>query len=135
MAPRAPKPKVDDGSMPEVLKPKTEKTKVEKVKAEPKTKTKSEKAPKADKPEKVVKPKAEKVDKKEKSDGKGGEKDKGGKEVKEKGERVKPVTGDEAVGLIVEYLKAMNRPFSATEVSANLHGKVRICFLFSLLCT
>jgi hypothetical protein len=24
----------------------------------------------------------------------------------------------------MEYLKAQNRPFSATEVSANLHGKV-----------
>lgn len=134
MAPRAPKPE-DDGTStggtptPDVLKPKTAKTKVEKVKADkapkvvkPKAekvnKPKTEKADKADgegKTEKVVKPKVEKADKKEKSDGKTGEK---------KGEKVKPVTGDEAVALIVEYLKAQNRPFSATEVSANLHGKV-----------
>jgi hypothetical protein len=119
MAPRALKAKLEDDGAPEILKPKTEKAKVEKSKAEPKTPKvkaekalKVEKAPKAEKVEKISKLKAEKkvVDR-------GGD----GKVVKEK---VKAVSGDEAVSLIVEYLKAQNRPFSATEVSANLHGKV-----------
>ena len=133
MAPRALKPIPEEGT-PEVLKPKTEKSKVEKAKAEPKPKVKTdktEKAPKVTKP-KVTKPKVEKVEKvekaekKEKSDGKGGEKG-GEKGTKEK---VKPVTGDEAAALIVEYLKVTNRPFSATEVSANLHGKVIVLIPF-----
>jgi outer membrane biosynthesis protein TonB len=140
MAPRAPKPKEEGSSTPtpEVLKPKTEKAKVEKTKAEPKAKVKTEKAPKAEKApkekaEKVVKPKTEK-DAKEKVEKKKIEKGagagvgagagKGGGKEGEKKEKVKPVTGDEAVVLIVEYLRAQNRPFSATEVSANLHGKV-----------
>jgi outer membrane biosynthesis protein TonB len=131
MAPRALKSKGEDGT-PEILKPKTEKAKVEKVKAVPKPKVKGEKTEKA--APKVTKPKVEKgekAEKKEKSDGKGGEKgEKGGKEVKEK---VKAVTGDEAAALIVEYLKVMNRPFSATEVSANLHGKVRVFNSFPFL--
>ncbi|KAH7369670.1 Tat binding protein 1-interacting protein-domain-containing protein [Rhexocercosporidium sp. MPI-PUGE-AT-0058] len=139
MAPR--KPKADDDAasttstdVPSVLKPKTEKAKVEKP-------------PKSEKP-KVAKPKAGKKEKekvdvegasgvKEKS--KGGKKEKdtlasvgkgvgedgegkmGGKDGKEK---VKPVTGEEAMELIAAYLKMQNRPYSATEVSLNLHGKV-----------
>ena len=124
MAPRALKPKPEDDGTPEILKPKTEKAKVEKSKAEPKTPKvkgekalKVEKAPTAEKVEKVSKPKAEKKVADKGGDGKSGD----GKAVKEK---VKAVTGDEAVSLIVEYLKVQNRPFSATEVSANLHGKV-----------
>ncbi|KAH6721101.1 Tat binding protein 1-interacting protein-domain-containing protein [Leptodontidium sp. MPI-SDFR-AT-0119] len=133
MAPR--KPKADDDAasttstdLPSVLKPKTEKAKVEK-------------APKSDKP-KVAKPKAVKKEK-EKFDSEGGvvkekskaavkkdkEKDgaaaKGGKtEGKDGKEKVKPVTGEEAMELIAAYLKMQNRPYSATEVSLNLHGKV-----------
>lgn len=71
-----------------------------------KPKTEKAKVSKA-KTEKPEKPEKAKVDKKE----------------KEKGEKVKAVTGDEAMQLIAEYLKAQNRPYSATEVSANLHGK------------
>ena len=103
---------------PDILKPKSEKAKVEKVKTEPRPKPRTEKAPK------VVKPKTEKADNgdgKEKAEKKKADKGdvKAGEKVK-----VKPVTGDEAVALLVNYLKAQNRPFSATEVSANLHGKV-----------
>jgi 26S proteasome regulatory subunit (ATPase 3-interacting protein) len=65
---------------------------------------------------KVTKTKSEKADKADKSK-------KDAKE-KEKGDKIKPVTGDEAMELIEEYLRAQNRPYSATEVSANLHGKV-----------
>lgn len=65
---------------------------------------------------KVVKPKTVQPDKTEKA--------KAEKKEKEKTEKVKPATGDEAIHLIAEYLKAQNRPYSATEVSANLHGKV-----------
>lgn len=53
------------------------------------------------------------------------EKLKSDKKEREKGEKIKPVTGDGAMELIAEYLKTQNRPYSATEVSANLHGKVR----------
>lgn len=124
MAPRVPKPNAEDGtgtstSTPEVLKPKTEKSKVVKPKAE-----------KGDKSAKAPKPKSEKGEKKDRVDGKaGGSKDSaaGGDEKKEKEkekEKVKPVTGDEAAHLVLEYLTLLNRPFSATEVSANLHGKV-----------
>jgi hypothetical protein len=125
MAPRALKPKTDDGPSssastltPEVLKPKTEKAKVDKVKSEAKPKVKAEK---------IVKTKAEKVEKVEKKKGEKCEnvgKAAGGKEKGDGKEKVKPVTGDEAARLIVEYLRVQNRPFSATEVSANLHGKV-----------
>ena len=125
MAPRVLKPNPEDDGAPEILKPKTEKAKVEKSKAEPKTPKakaekalKVEKAPKAEKVEKVSKPKAEKKAADKGGDGKGGD----GKVVKEK---VKAVTGNEAVSLVLGYLKAQNRPFSATEISANLHGKVR----------
>lgn len=77
------------------------KPKVEKAKV---TKTKSEKTDKPDKSKKDVK-------------------------EKEKGDKIKPVTGDEAMELIEEYLRTQNRPYSATEVSANLHGKVSPCIL------
>lgn len=135
MAPRKPD---EDGisstggtPAPDVLKPKTEKAKVVKSKAEPKTKVKAEKADKVvkavkkgdaagEKKEKVTKPKAEKSDGASKAVKKV---EKG--DAKEK-PKVKAVTGEEAVALIVNYLKAQNRPYSATEVSANLHGKV--CF-------
>ncbi|POS83928.1 hypothetical protein EPUL_004259 [Erysiphe pulchra] len=69
------------------------------------------------------KPKTERV-KKEKSDGKKIEINaftKSGKEVKEK---VSALHGDEAMELMLKYLKDQNRPYSATEISANLHGKV-----------
>jgi hypothetical protein len=111
MAPRPPKPNPDSTS-PSPLKPKTSQAKIEKSKTAPKIK--AEKAPKT-KAEKLEKPKVEKA----KTEKKPGKDDKGAKE-----EKVKTVTGDEAVVLILEYLKAQNRPFSATEVSANLHGKV-----------
>jgi 26S proteasome regulatory subunit, ATPase 3, interacting protein len=117
----APRKKLDDdfdaSATPSPLKPKTEKAKVEKVKSEKAkvAKPKKEKA-EGDKPEK---PKAvKKVEvKKEKEKGDGGKKD-GGKE------KVKPVTGEEAQELILKYLKEQNRPYGATDVSANLHGKV-----------
>lgn len=76
---------------------------------------------------KVSKVKAEKLEKTEKT--------KVDKKEKEKGEKVKAVTGDEAVQLIAEYLKAQNRPYSATEVSANLHGKVSLSHDVSLAAT
>jgi 26S proteasome regulatory subunit (ATPase 3-interacting protein) len=97
MAPRVTKSKADGVDL---LKPKTEKSKVVRAKTE-----------KSDKTEKL------KFEKKEKEP--------------DKGERIKAVTGDEAMGLIVGYLNAQNRPYSATEVSANLHGKVSpsICSL------
>lgn len=97
MAPRVTKSKADGVDL---LKPKTEKSKVVRAKTE-----------KSDKTGKL------KFEKKEKEP--------------DKGERIKAVTGDEAMGLIVGYLNAQNRPYSATEVSANLHGKVSpsICSL------
>jgi hypothetical protein len=115
MAPRTTKPKSEDV---DPLKPKTEKAKVEKVKAAPKIK--------AEKTDKSTKVKVEKADK-PKTEKKSGKEEKGLKEDKskyEKGDKVKAVTGDEAVAIILEYLKSQNRPYSATEVSANLHGKV-----------
>ncbi|KAE9369376.1 TBPIP-domain-containing protein [Stipitochalara longipes BDJ] len=125
MAPRKPKPTADDDAssttseLPPILKPKNEKAKVTKPKAE---KAKTDKA-KSDKP-KAVKEAGEK--KEVKNDG-GRKADEGGKAV-EKGkdgkEKVKAVTGDEAIELMKKYLKEQNRPYSATEVSANLHGKV-----------
>jgi 26S proteasome regulatory subunit (ATPase 3-interacting protein) len=124
MAPRKPKPDDDTSSttseLPPVLKPKTEKAKVTKPKAD---KPKSEKA----KGEKIDKPKTEKTKavKKEKGDddGKGEKGDSGGKKVVEK-EKVKAVHGEEAMEIMGRYLREQNRPYSATEVSANLHGKV-----------
>jgi 26S proteasome regulatory subunit (ATPase 3-interacting protein) len=76
--------------------------------------------PKAEKA-KVTKTKSEKTDKPDKS--------KKDVKEKEKGDKIKPVTGDEAMELIEEYLRTQNRPYSATEVSANLHGKVSPCIL------
>ena len=127
----APRPLKKEGTpsstdMPEVLNPRTEKAKVDKVKKAPKEKAeKAEKAPKAVRPkvEKAAPKKVEKDTKDGKVDAKkgaGGEK-----------EKVKVVTGDEAVTLIVEYLKSQNRPYSATEISANLHGKVSSFSLIS----
>ena len=114
----APRKKLDDdfdaSATPSPLKPKTEKAKVEKVKSD-KTKVAKPKKEKAEgeKPKAVkkveVKKEKEKVDA-EKKDA-----------VKEK---VKPVTGEEAQELILTYLKKENRPYGATDVSANLHGKV-----------
>ncbi|RKF63101.1 Homologous-pairing protein 2 [Erysiphe neolycopersici] len=69
------------------------------------------------------KPKIEKV-KKEKSEAKKTEinaSSKGAKEVKEK---VLALHGDDAIALMLRYLKDQNRPYSATEICANLHGKV-----------
>ena len=106
---RAPtKPKVESGTTAptsiDPLKPKSEKAKV--------TKVKSEKP--AIKKEAVVK------------------KDVGGKkDDAAKLEKVKPVTGEEAQRIILEYLTTQNRPYSATEIQANLHGKVCICSFFS----
>lgn len=146
MAPR--KPKADDDAasitstdVPSVLKPKTEKAKVEKPKV---TKPRAPKKEKGDAEggagSGAVKEKS-KAAKKEKDKGEDGEgKAAGeGKAVKPKGEaksdgkdgkeKVKPATGDEAVELIANYLKMQNRPYSATEVSLNLHGKVRPCLI------
>jgi len=114
MAPRQPKADAEEGDL-DPLKPKTEGAKVEKKAAKPKVP--KVKAEKADKP-KVIKAKAEKAEKPaaaKKTD----------KKVDDKKEKVKAVVGEEAEQAILEYLKSQNRPFSATEVSANLHGKVR----------
>jgi len=105
---RAPtKSKVESGTTTptgiDPLKPKTEKAKVTKVKG--------------DKPA-VKKEAAVKKDATAKKDDAG------------KVEKVKPVTGEEAQRVILEYLTAQNRPFSATEIQANLHG--RVC-LFSYI--
>ncbi|KAI1004126.1 hypothetical protein K3495_g4084 [Podosphaera aphanis] len=77
---------------------------------------------------KVVKPKAEKKPKTEKLkrekvvEGKKSEPvPKIGKDGKEK---IITVNGQEAMDMIINYLKEQNRPYSATEISANLHGKV-----------
>ena len=95
------KPKGDSGAtLPtsiDPLKPKTEKAKVTKVKSD-KQAIKKDTVAKKD----VV-----------------GKKDETGKV-----EKVKPVTGEDAQRVILEYLKVQNRPFSATEIQANLHGKV-----------
>ncbi|RDL31772.1 uncharacterized protein BP5553_09174 [Venustampulla echinocandica] len=91
------------------LKPKTEKAKVEKSKGGA-----AEKAKTSKKVEKAISAAATAA---------------GGKDAKEKPSagkdgKTKPVSGDEAEKLILQYLKEQNRPYSATEVSANLHGKV-----------
>ncbi|TAQ83119.1 hypothetical protein B7494_g8558 [Chlorociboria aeruginascens] len=80
-----------------------------------KVKVDKDEKPKVDKAKPTVK--KEKVDKAEKKSSKADAGD--GKAKKEK-----TVTGDEAIELILGYLKVQNRPYSATEVSANLHGKV-----------
>lgn len=120
-APPAPAPCFDETSSiasptASPLKPKA--SKVEK------TKTEKPKVGKA-----KVEKDGEKAVKKEKKDtgaGVGGGKRDAGKE------KVKAVTGDEAERMIVAYLKEQNRPYSATEVSANLHGKVSRCLLLPL---
>jgi len=138
----APRKKLDDEEddasslASEVLKTKTAKSKVTKPKAE---KPKVEKA-KVEKVKKEVvkkeagetKPKKE-VMKKDPGETKV-KKDTGGKEKSEAGakEKVKAVNGEEAMGIMAAYLKEQNRPYSATEVSANLHGKV--IWSFSLNC-
>ena len=131
MAPRKPKPTDDDVAsvtsngtdpLPVVLKPKTEKAKVSKPKTAKKEKIvvdgiENEKPKaKAVKKEKLVTEDGEKV---KKSDG--GKGDGVGKDGKEK---IKPVTGEEAVQVLLSYLKKENRPYSVTDIFMNLHGKV-----------
>ncbi len=134
MAPRKPKPDDDAASTTsteQVLKPNTTKAKVEKPKSDkpkvvkPKTvkKEKGADGEVVDKPEKAVKPKVKK-DGGEEKDGKESKGASGKADKEGKGEKVKPVTGEEAVQVILAYLKGQNRPYSATEISANLHGKV-----------
>lgn len=89
----------------------------------------------------MVKAKAEKIEKaikaeKKEKDGekivkekKEGVKKESVKKEKDGKEKVKAVTGEEAETLILRYLREQNRPYSATEVSANLHGKVSFSFL------
>jgi 26S proteasome regulatory subunit, ATPase 3, interacting protein len=143
MAPRAPKPKastpastLDDTSSITSLSPlKPKASKVEKPKSDkPKvTKAKAEKVEKVIKKEGVDKPKKETVKKEPKDVKKDGGGGGGGGAKKDAGkEKVKAVTGEDAEKLVKAYLREQNRPYSATEVSANLHGKV--CFLFPLLC-
>ena len=85
------------------LKPKTEKAKVTKVKS--------------DKPviKKEAAAKKEVASKKDDAAG--------------KADKVKPVMGEEAQNLILEYLTVQNRPFSATEIQANLHGRVSFVYI------
>ncbi|TGO44403.1 hypothetical protein BOTNAR_0829g00020 [Botryotinia narcissicola] len=100
---------------PKAKKPKIEKgEKAEKVKAPPKSKASiKEKVPLKDK---EVKGKGLAKEIKEAKDTKVI-----GKDGKEK---VKAVTGDEAQEILLEYLSRENRPFSAGDISGNLHGKV-----------
>ena len=144
MAPRQPKVKVsadDPSATPSPLKPKTEKAKVEKVKCDkprapkvikPKvTKTKAgitttsdDEAMENDEPPAIKpppKPKAAASAKKPTDKDASTAKDINGKEGKEKG---KAVNGQEAIEVMMKYLKEQNRPYSATEISGNLHGKV-----------
>ncbi|KAI6245801.1 Homologous-pairing protein 2 [Erysiphe necator] len=103
------KHKLDDGEETDSASPSSQKIKKETIKS---TKVKTEKKPKIEK------------HKKEKLEGKKTEinaPSKCGKEVKEK---VLALHGDEAIELILKYLRDQNRPYSATEISANLHGKV-----------
>lgn len=111
-------------------KPKVEKgEKVEKAKAPPKAKASiKEKVPLKDKEVKgkgVVKEVKETKENKEAKDTKVI-----GKDGKEK---IKAVTGDEAQEVLLEYLSRENRPFSAGDISGNLHGKVCIFLLFRLV--
>jgi hypothetical protein len=140
MAPSKPKPTNDDASsttseLPPVLKPKTEKAKVTKPKSDkPKTEKAKTEKPKTVKKEKIddggVDGGGKKGDKSasgvkiEKGDGSGGGIGLGGKKTADGKEKVKTVNGEEAIELMARYLGEQNRPYSATEVSANLHGKV-----------
>lgn len=139
MAPRVSTPKpsedTDTSTIDSALKSKTKRAKVEKT-------------PKAEKVPKVVRSRAEKgktetkvkleaghslgkgeIDGKGKVDkGKGKEK---AKDDKGKDDKVEKVTGEEAAELILAYLKMQNRPYSVTDVCANLRGKVSL-FLRSI---
>jgi 26S proteasome regulatory subunit (ATPase 3-interacting protein) len=136
MAQRKPKPTADDDAssttseLPAVLKPKTEKAKVEKVKSD-NAKTTKPKAEKTEKAKALKKESGEKSGvKKERGDGESG----GKKDVKEgKGEKVKAVNGEEAIEIMGKYLREQNRPYSATEISANLHGKASLPPLFPFI--
>ncbi|EHK97759.1 putative like proteinous-pairing protein 2 [Glarea lozoyensis 74030] len=80
--------------------------------------------------------KKSKVTKKEAGDTKkDGKKDvkavKEGKDVKEK---VEKVNGEEAEKLILEYLREQNRPYGATDLSANLRGKVCVALFLAFQC-
>ncbi|KAH8592356.1 Tat binding protein 1-interacting protein-domain-containing protein [Bisporella sp. PMI_857] len=104
MVKAAPKPKADEA---DPLRPKTERAKVEKAR---KPKTATTKKDDAGAGVGVVK---------RVTDGGTTAKKADTEEAK-----AKPITGDEAAAMILEYLRVQNRPFSATEVSANLRGKV-----------
>lgn len=115
---------------PKAKRPKVEKgEKVEKVKAPPKAKASiKEKAPPKDKEVKakgLIKEIKETKEIKEAKDTKVI-----GKDGKEK---VKAVTGDEAQEVLLEYLSRENRPFSAGDISGNLHGKVCFFLYFRLM--
>ncbi|PQE24617.1 tbp1-interacting tbpip protein [Rutstroemia sp. NJR-2017a BVV2] len=104
---------------PTAAVPKTKKVKVEKEKAKAASKGKA-----------VSAATSAKDKDKDKDKGKEGAADK--KTLDKNGkEKIKAVTGDEATEVILEYLRRENRPFSAGDVSGNLHGKV--CFLFIFL--
>ncbi|APA13463.1 predicted protein [Sclerotinia sclerotiorum 1980 UF-70] len=112
---------------PKSKKPKVEKTeKSEKVKATSKAKTSvKEKVLAKDKEGKESKGKVGAKDGKEVKDTKEIKETKEAKLIGKDGkEKVKAVTGDEAQEVLMEYLIRENRPFSAGDVSGNLHGKV-----------
>jgi 26S proteasome regulatory subunit (ATPase 3-interacting protein) len=121
MAPRKCSPLGDSSSINSPLKAKTESARVTKAKAPKRDKADGDKIakPKAVKKEKKIDNGEEKEQKFKKSGTEGVKRAAGdGKE------KVKVVIGEEAIELILKYLKEQNRPYSATEVSANLHGKV-----------
>jgi hypothetical protein len=99
---------------PAILKPQNDKSKVTKAIAEKK---------------KVVKKEAADT-KKEVKEGK--KEVKAVKEGKDGKEKVEKVNGEEAEKLILEYLRDQNRPYGATDLSANLRGKV--CFFSFFFC-
>jgi hypothetical protein len=111
---------------PPVLKPKNEKAKIVKAdkkgsaNAGAKNKVTAEKLlAVAEEVGGKVKSKGVVKDKGEKKDTKEGKKvDKDGKE------KVEKVSGEEAERLILKYLREQNRPYGATDLSANLRGKV-----------
>ncbi|KAH6677318.1 Tat binding protein 1-interacting protein-domain-containing protein [Halenospora varia] len=105
---------------PTALKPVTAKSKVEKT-TKPKA-TKASTAAKTEKVEKAIKNGDAKVI--VKKDGGTGKKDGAGGKGEKEDDKVKKVTGEEAELLIREYLREQNRPYSSTEVVANLRGKV-----------
>lgn len=145
LKPRTEKAKVEKAKSdkPKVAKPKApkkEKEKVEDEEAKPKKKAVRKDSNQKDDEDsewdadaaasKPVKAKAKVAEGKSVGGGGGG----GGGGAAGKGdgkEKVKPVNGEEAMELIRTYLKRENRPYSATEVSANLHGKVR-CYTLPL---